>query len=109
MRAAAAELGLELIEVETNLREVTDPDETWSLADGIGTAAVAPLLQQQLQRLHVPASFAYADLAPYGTHPLLDPLWSTEAIELVHDGCELVRAEKVAAIAESSVALDTCA
>ena len=97
MRAAAADLGKELIEVETNMRAITDPYETWHLAHGIGIAAVALLLQGQLERIYVPASFAYADLAPWGTHPLLDPLWGTEAIDLVHDGCELVRAEKVAA------------
>ena len=105
VRAAAADLGKELIEVETNIRAITDPYETWHLAHGIGIAAVALLLQGQLERIYVPASFAYADLAPWGTHPLLDPLWGTEAIDLVHDGCELVRAEKVARIASHEVVL----
>ena len=106
VRAAAADLGKELIEVETNLRAVTDPYETWQLAHGVGIAAVALLLQQHLERIYVPASFAYADLGPWGTHPLLDALWSTEAIEVVHDGCELIRAEKVAAIVGSPVVLE---
>ena len=105
VRAAAADLGKELIEVETNMRAITDPYETWHLAHGIGIVAVALLLQGQLERIYVPASFAYADLAPWGTHPLLDPLWGTEAIDLVHDGCELVRAEKVARIASHEVVL----
>jgi hypothetical protein len=106
VRAAAADLGKELIEVETNMRAVTDPYEAWQLAHGVVIAAVTLLLQGQLERIYVPASFAYADLAPWGTHPLLDPLWGTEAIDLVHDGCELVRAEKVAQIATHDVVLE---
>jgi hypothetical protein len=104
-RAAAAALGKELIEVETNLRELTESFAIWHLAHGIGLAAVGLLLQNHLERIFIPASYSYGDLGPWGTHPLLDPLWSTEALEFVHDGCELVRAEKVAVIADSETAL----
>ena len=38
----------------------------------------------------------YAHLGPLGSHPLLDPLWSSEDVELVHDGCEATRLDKLA-------------
>ena len=39
------------------------------------------------------------------SHPALDPLWSTEAVEVVHDGAETRRVDKVAALAASPLAL----
>ena len=44
-------------------------------------------------------------ISSLGSHPALDPLWSTETLEFVHDGCEATRIEKVALIAEPDVAL----
>ncbi len=43
------------------------------------------------------SSFGY--LYPSGTHPLLDPLFSTEATDIVHHGAAHPRPEKVAALA----------
>jgi hypothetical protein len=40
-----------------------------------------------------------------GSHPLTDPLWSTEGTEIVHEGAEVGRADKVAKIAENPAAL----
>jgi hypothetical protein len=56
-------------------------------------------------RTYVPSSWTYAHLVPWGSHALLDSLWSTEACELVHDGAESPRTGKVAAIVASDVAL----
>ena len=42
----------------------------------------------------------------FGSHPLLDPLWSTETLAFVHDGCEANRMEKVRRIAESPLLLE---
>ena len=44
---------------------------------------------------------------PWGSHPLLDPLWSTEDIEFTHDGCEALRSAKIKAIARAPLALST--
>jgi hypothetical protein len=63
------------------------------------------LLSGQLKTMYLPATHTYAELFPCGSHPLLDPLWSTETLEIVHDGCEATRVEKVARIAQSGAAL----
>lgn len=105
LRQAAAELGKPLLEVETNLREFLDRSMNWVFTHGTALASVAQFLSGTLRTLYVPASNTYANLFPTGSHPILDPLWSTEAMEIVHDGCEANRVEKVARIAKSDTAL----
>lgn len=105
LRQASAELGKPLLEVETNLREFLDRSMNWVFTHGTALASVAQFLSGTLHTLYIPASNTYANLFPTGSHPLLDPLWSTEAMEIVHDGCEANRVEKVARIAQSETAL----
>jgi hypothetical protein len=42
---------------------------------------------------------------PYGTSPALDALWSTEQVELAHDGFEATRLEKIRALTEVPAAM----
>lgn len=104
-RRWAASKGKQLIEVETNIREVTDRFAPWIIAHGPALATTALLLQVHLSRVLVPSSFAYQYLLPWGSHPLLDPLWGTETLAIVHDGCDATRVQKVATIAASDEAL----
>jgi hypothetical protein len=99
IREVAKEFGKAIVEVETNLREITDPFVDWNDNVGCGLATVALALAPGFDRVIVPASKSYGDMEPYGSHPLLDPLWSTEALELLHDGGEAYRDEKVEKIA----------
>jgi len=46
----------------------------------------------------IASSSSYAYLYPSGTHPLLDPLFSTEATAIVHHGSTHPRPEKIAAL-----------
>ena len=108
---AIREIGLKfnkrVIEVETNLRSVLDTYLSWFHSHGAFLASVGYLLSPFFRRLYFPATHtqADADRLPWGSHPALDPLWSTETLEFVHDGCEASRIEKVTMIAESEVAL----
>lgn len=54
---------------------------------------------------YIPASVTYNDLTPYGSHPLTDPLWSNEAVEVIEDGCEARRTDKVIRVLASDAAL----
>ena len=106
MPAAVAEaLGKQLIEIETNVRDVCRHFGTRTTAWGPALACAALLLQDRLDRILVGATDTYATLIPWGTHPLLDPLFGTEALEIVHDGCEATRVEKLERIAALQVAL----
>ena len=105
LRAAATELGKPLIEVQTNVRTFSERQVPWSEYHGSALASVALLLAPMFGRVYIPASFPYSYLEPWGSHPLLDPLWRTEDLEIIHDGCEATRVEKVRSIVASETAL----
>jgi hypothetical protein len=105
LREVSAKLQKPLIEVETNLREFSDRYVNWDFYHGAALAAVGHLLSLRFRKMFIAASRSYADLIPLGSHPLLDPLWSSETMEFVHDGCEATRIEKAAAIASDDIAL----
>lgn len=108
LRATADELGLELIEVETNLRDCTDRYGDWGQhVHGAAIAAVGLFLASRIGTFFIPSTYAYAHLFPWGSHPGLDPRWSSESLTIVHDGSELTRFEKIEALAGWDTALRT--
>jgi hypothetical protein len=52
-----------------------------------------------LERALIAATHRREQAVAWGSHPDLDPLWSTEALEIVHDGTGASRAEKAARLA----------
>ena len=74
-----------------------------NLTQGSALASVALLLG--FARAYIPAAYAYNQLIPLGSHPLTDPLWSTETVQVVHDGAEARRVDKVVRIAADPAAL----
>jgi hypothetical protein len=94
----AAEYNRTLIVVETNLRDVAQAP--WGeMHHGGALAAVAHCLGRGLHTVLIPGSGGYDEVAiPWGSHPLLDELWSTESVQLLHDGAEASRIDKLAAL-----------
>jgi hypothetical protein len=104
---AADALGLELLRVRTNLRAFSDRFVLWGdHYVGSALATVATLLAGRFRLVYVPATHTYDDLFPYGTHPLVEPLWSTDAVELRLHGCNVPRPAKITRVARSQAALD---
>jgi hypothetical protein len=91
----AARTGCRAVVVDTNLRSFTDPLASWEAYHGAALGSVALGLQGLLGRCLIAASDQYRHLPPLGSHPVLDHLWSTECLEIVHDGAEATRTEKV--------------
>lgn len=104
VRSSAGLLGLPLIEVRTNLRNVLDALVPWDDLHGAALAGVALLLGDRFAEVLVPATLTYDELYPLGSHPVLDPLWSSDAVTLVHDGAGDDRATKLGAIASMPAA-----
>jgi hypothetical protein len=99
-------LGKRLIEVETNARELLDPYGNWGThTHGSALASVAHALSGVVRKAYIPSSFDRGERFAWGSHPLLDPLWSSEALEVVHDDTTVTRFHKTATIAGSNVAL----
>jgi hypothetical protein len=91
----AARIGLPLHVIWTNLRTFTDPMLGWSSMHGAGLAAMALLVGQAHRAVVVPSAYDIANQPPCGSSPLLDPLFSTEAVQVVHDHVDRNRQEKV--------------
>ena len=103
----AQELGKEILPVTTNLREFTDRLVDWiAVHMGGGLASIALALGCMLNAVNIASGPAYNYLNPHGSHPLLDPLWSTEYLAVLHDGCEARRLDKVQFIAPFHIALE---
>ena len=96
--------GKTLIPVETNNYDFAYRYAiSRNLSQGSALGSVALLLG--FATAYVPSSRTYSDLSPLGSHPLLDPLYSNEAVEIVHDGCEARRSDKLRRILTSDAAL----
>jgi hypothetical protein len=59
-----------------------------------------------LKQLLIPATYSFSNLMPWGSHPMLDPLWSTETMTVVHHGAKASRIDKTAYIAKHQYLLD---
>jgi len=73
------------------------------LTQGSALASVALLLG--FPRVYLPSTYSYDELVPMGSHPLIDPLWSSDVVEIVHDGAEARRVDKLRTIAGCAPAL----
>lgn len=117
-REGARLFGKRLIVVRTNMRwerPSTPPLKNlrwewphvpcgWLMCHGAAMAAVAHALAPIHRKAYIASSHSYGDLHPWGSHPLLDPLWSSEAVRIVHDGGE-TRIEKLRSLTQYPEAL----
>ena len=115
---AARSLGKTAVFVETNLKRHVDishrnckwgkpyPGLFWITCLGSALAAVSLCLQGIVLKAYIPSSYQTKDLFAHGSHPDLDPLWSTDNVQFIHDGNELNRLGKMRAqLSKSPVAL----
>lgn len=109
--AFARDTGKTLIEIETNLGVFLRKYVGWSFGHGPALAAVGHLLSPRLRRMYIPGTHTLADDVAWGSHPAVDPLWSSESLEFVHDGETVTRVQKterVAAWPEAMQCLRVC-
>ncbi|MCP4846405.1 MAG: hypothetical protein GY899_00465 [Verrucomicrobiaceae bacterium] len=102
----AEALGMEVIEVSTDIRYFGDQLAWWGFYGIPVLVASAHLLSGVLGKIYLPATLDYAQLKPDVTHPYVDPMWSTNELEIVHDGACADRAQKCEAIAHWDLALE---
>jgi hypothetical protein len=100
-RDAAEQIGLPLVSFRTNVRSVSDGFVFWSDYHGAGLAFAALAMGGGLRRMVVPATGWYGNDDHFGSSPLLDHLYSTEALAIEHGSLELGRADKVAWLARN--------
>lgn len=95
-----------LIEVDSNVRSLTDPILSWTYSHGGCLAAAAMCLRGGIGQMYVASSADADHQALRGSHLAIDHLWSTETLSFVHDGWEASRINKIDwQIAQSPLAL----
>ena len=108
LEAAAAESGAGLVAVRTNL---------WRLARDLplivheslssALAAAAHLFPRRWSRVSLASGRDVTREIPRGTHPLLDPLYGSSAVEIRHDPCALTRLDRLRALARFCPGLES--
>jgi hypothetical protein len=101
--AAADTLGIPLVEISTNLRDVSDRVIGWSDYHSAAMAGIAHMLDAGICLF--PANHDYRNGFEITVRPLTDTLWSSGAVQVEHDGASLSRVEKIAEIARDRRAL----
>ena len=107
LRAAAADLGLTLHVVTTNLREMSDRHLLWEVYYGSADVAVALFLAPLFDRVLIAGDGDYEVQGRWGTNWLVDQNWSTESLEIVDDGGRFSRMDRLRRLAENPVACRT--
>jgi len=97
----AADAGVELIPVYTNIRHLCDDRDLWlNRFFGAVLASVAHAFAPRLHLADIAASYDIPNLTPCGSHPLLDPAYSSADVQIQHCDVELTRIDKLRLIAE---------
>ncbi len=101
---AADTLGIPLVEISTTLRDLSDRTIGWNDYHGASLAGIGHMLDSGVCLL--PANHPYAtgwEIANLRT--LSDPLWSSGAVHVEHDGADVSRTDKVRTIVRDRQAL----
>lgn len=107
MAPVADDTGVTLIPVYSNIRHLCDQRELWlNRFFGAVLAAVAHAFSRRLAQSNIAASYNIPNLVPCGSHPMLDPAFSSAEMQIRHCDVELSRIDKLRMIAEWPVALD---
>ena len=100
LKEATNVLGKEYVESQTNFRDIVT-DVPWTTQFGAALASVA-LCLPDVDKVYIPSS---GNFPIHGSHPDVDPLWSTEAVEIIHHGAEVSRLDKVRYISSFHVVM----
>jgi hypothetical protein len=98
-RRTAAIFGKRLVIVRTNVHYGVQMPCAWRWYWGPTLAAIAHALAPVHAKVYIASGYSYAEMKPDSSSPLTDPLWSSEAVTIVHDGGER-RIDKVRRLAE---------
>ena len=113
LSAVARESGVELIPVYSNVRLLDENRKLFEINQSGILAAVAHAFSRRLTTVCIAATDSIPGLRqmnksvciPLGTHPLLDPCYSSSDLRIRHDGITLSRFDKTKIIAGVDAAL----
>ncbi len=96
---------IELIPVYTNIRHLCDERALWlDSFFGAVLASIAHTFSNRLNMVFIGSSYDIPNLHPCGSHPLLDPEYSSYDMRIRHRDYELSRIEKIKIVSKWDVA-----
>jgi len=105
LSGVANDANVKLIPVYTNIRHLCDERDLWlDKFFGAVLASVAHAFDSRLNLVYIASSYDIPNLAPCGSHPLLDPEYSSYDLRIKHRDVALSRLEKLRIVADWDVA-----
>ena len=102
-----ADIGLDVIPIRSNFCALNPNMMFWMYQyHGAFFASMAHFLGREFRLSYIASTYPATHLIPWGSHPQLDPLYSSQHVRISHDGVELSRLQKVETIRDWPVALD---
>jgi len=96
---------IELIPVYTNIRHLCDERALWlDSFFGAVLASIAHTFSNRMDMVFIGSSYDIPNLHPCGSHPLLDPEYSSYDMRIRHRDYELSRIEKIKIVSQWDVA-----
>ena len=106
MKKITDHAGAELIPIYTNIRHLCDERDLWlNRFFGAVLAAAAHSFSDRFDRFSIASSYDLANLGPCGSHPLLDPEYSSFDLGIRHRDLAWTRIDKIKLVSEWPVAL----
>lgn len=103
--AVAEATGKDWTMISTNLRSHRlFRKSSWDCTHGGALGFLGHLLQGHIGRMLISSSYQENHLGPWGSHPELDPHWSTGRVKFSHVGLEALRSEKLRRLVHHPVA-----
>ena len=107
MEKITEDVGARLVPVYTNIRHLCDDRELWlNRFFGAVLAAVAHAFSSRIDLFYIASSYDIENLAPCGSHPLLDPQYSSFDMTINHRDLSWSRIDKIALIKEWKTGMD---
>jgi len=105
LSAVAKDANVTLIPVYTNIRHLCDERDLWlDKFFGAVLASVGHAFASRLHLAYIASSYDIPNLVPCGSHPLLDPEYSSFDLRIKLMGLSLSRLEKLRLVADWDVA-----
>lgn len=105
LRQAATGLAKPLVVVRSNLRETCFARTDWPRhSHGAALAGVAHALGARYHTVLLGSSAGYGDLRFWGSHPLVDPMFHSSRLRVLHDGPAFMRVQKTESVVRSPIA-----
>ena len=99
--------GAQLIPVYTNIRHLCDERVLWlNYFFGAVLASIAHAFSNRIDMMFIGSSYDIPNLHPCGSHPLLDPEYSSYNMRIRHRDYELSRIEKIKIVSQWDVAFN---